>query len=225
MLQVIGLGDSLMHFNSYDTYPQTGWFQVLDRFVKDPQEVRFLDFALNGRSTKSFIDEGQFEKSLSKAKKGDIVLISFGHNDEKIQDPSRYTAPYEGYLNNLKKFYEAFSKIGCTVCFLTSIARLKYGEDGKLMQTHGEYIQAMKDAARECGAYLIDLNKLSTEYFNRADFDANKKFIMTLEKGQYENYPNGNDDTTHLTMLGALKICELILPELKKIPELDKILL
>ena len=62
MIKLIGAGDSIMHFNKADTYPQTGWFQVIDRFLKEEKEVKVLDFAENGRSTKSFIDEGLFDK-------------------------------------------------------------------------------------------------------------------------------------------------------------------
>ena len=68
------MGDSLMQFNDYSTYPQTGWVQVLDRFMNDPKKVRVCDYALNGRSTKSFIDEGQYQKALDDVEKGDVNI-------------------------------------------------------------------------------------------------------------------------------------------------------
>ncbi len=100
-MNLIFLGDSLMQPNGMDTYPQKGWPQMLDPYLADPEETKVLDFALNGRSTKSFLDEGRFKEALDAAKDGDVCFISFGHNDEKIEDPKRYTTPYGTYIENL----------------------------------------------------------------------------------------------------------------------------
>ena len=96
--RIITLGDSTMQFNNFSKFPQTGWPQALDRFVKVP----IKNFARNGRSTKSFIDQGLFQEALDEIKENDLVLIEFGHNDLKIADPLRYTEPYGSYQENLK---------------------------------------------------------------------------------------------------------------------------
>ena len=62
--------------------PERGWGQMLPGFLSE--EIRVDNHAVNGRSTKSFIDEGRWDKVLSLLKKGDYVFIQFGHNDEKI---------------------------------------------------------------------------------------------------------------------------------------------
>ncbi|WP_373736676.1 GDSL-type esterase/lipase family protein, partial [Bacteroides heparinolyticus] len=68
--------------------PERGWGQMLPGYLSE--EIRVDNHAVNGRSSKSFIDEGRWDKVLSLVKKGDYVFIQFGHNDEKT-DPKRHT--------------------------------------------------------------------------------------------------------------------------------------
>lgn len=217
----IGMGDSLMQFNDYSTYPQTGWFQVLDRFVNDPKEHTFLDFALNGRSTKSFIDEGQYQKALDAVKKDAVVFISFGHNDEKYLDPKRYCPAFSTYKENLKRFCLEVRKKGGIPILLSSIERVKYDEKGNLCYTHKDYVKAIKEVSEENKVDFIDLNKLSHDFYQSHSFEENKRYIMFFKKGSYPNYTEDKEDTTHLTMDGAMNICNLILPELKKLAYLQ----
>ena len=70
-MNIYMIGDSTMKFNNYYTYPQTGWGQVLNLFCKE--DILVFDYAENGRSTKSFIDEGRFKKVLDKMEKGDLA--------------------------------------------------------------------------------------------------------------------------------------------------------
>ena len=74
MNKIYLLGDSTCQTNNEDTYPQTGWGQLLNLFVNENYEV--VNLAKNGRSTKSFIDEGLFETCKNNLKENDIVIIS-----------------------------------------------------------------------------------------------------------------------------------------------------
>ena len=96
MNKIYLLGDSTCQTNNEDTYPQTGWGQLLNLFVNENYEV--VNLAKNGRSTKSFIDEGLFEICKNNLKENDIVIIQFGHNDEK-DDVLRHT------IQHIKKIY------------------------------------------------------------------------------------------------------------------------
>ena len=89
MNKIYMMGDSTMQYNNYNSYPQTGWGQVLHLFAHE--DVRIIDCAKNGRSTKSFIDEGRFQAILDKLEEGDFVICQFGHNDEKYDDATRFT--------------------------------------------------------------------------------------------------------------------------------------
>lgn len=218
-MKLIFLGDSLMQPNGQDTYPQTGWPQKISLFLKKPSDVEIADFALNGRSTKSFIDEGRFDEAYKVADEGDICFISFGHNDEKSQDPTRYTLPYGEYQKNLTYMYKKMKEKGVESIFITSVSRLKYDENNVLLHTHGEYIQAMKDLAKKLNRPLVDLEKLTYDDLSNHSLEENQKHYMILKPNEYENYPEGKNDTTHMTENGAKWICSLVVPELKKIDE------
>lgn len=96
MTTIYWAGDSTVKENSILTYPQTGMGQVFGRFVRR-LEVRVENHAENGRSTKSFLEEGRLETIRERMQPGDFLFIQFGHNDEKAEDPARYTSP-GGYI-------------------------------------------------------------------------------------------------------------------------------
>ncbi len=107
--------------------PERGWGQMLPGYLSD--EIRVENHAVNGRSSKSFIDEGRWEEVISKVKKGDYVFIQFGHNDEK-PDPKRHTEPGGTFDANLKRFAEeTLAKGGIPVLF-NSIVRRNFGKAG-----------------------------------------------------------------------------------------------
>jgi len=224
-MNLIFLGDSLMQPNDFSTFPQEGWPQELHYFLKDPANVHVLDFALNGRSTKSFIDEGRFGQAVEAAKKGDIAIISFGHNDEKKQDKKRYTDPFGEYQKNLAFMMRDFAARGCSTVFVTSMTRLQYDEQGILLHTHGDYPKAMKEEASKLGAPLVDLEAISYDFLSKAPFETNAHYYMDFPASEYPNYPEGSSDTSHLSEQGAKMVCRLLLPEFHKIPLLDPLFL
>lgn len=221
-MNLIFLGDSLMQPNGESTYPQTGWPQALDDYLKDKDKVKIQDFALNGRSTKSFIDEGRFNEALEVATAGDICFISFGHNDEKYEDPKRYTDPYGQYQRNLIYMENEMKKKGVKTIFISSISRLKYDKDGKtLLHTHKEYPNAMKEVAKQLNDPFIDLEMITYNDLSKYDYESNSRHYMIFEPGKYENYPDGSKDTTHLCFAGAKWICSLVVEEFKKISDIS----
>ena len=108
MATIFWAGDSTVQYNDILTFPQTGIGQVMNLFLKP--EVRVENHAKNGRSTKSFIDESRLTPIYDKITAGDFLFIQFGHNDEKKNDPQRYTDPYSDYMVNLEKFVNAETK-------------------------------------------------------------------------------------------------------------------
>ncbi|MCI1735197.1 MAG: GDSL-type esterase/lipase family protein [Bacilli bacterium] len=223
-MNLIFLGDSLMQPNDDSTFPQQGWPQGLTPYLKDPKATPILDFALNGRSTKSFLAEGRFDEALLACHPGDYCLISFGHNDEKIKDRTRYTAPYGSYEKNLGAMAYDLLVRGVTPIFLSSISRLIYDDKGVLEHTHGDYPKAMQTLAQQIHAPFIDLEKLTYEDLSRHTKAENEKHYMVLPPDFYPNYPDGNKDTSHLSANGALWICQMVVPYLRLIPGFATIL-
>lgn len=212
-MKIFMMGDSTMKYNNIYTYPQFGYGQLLHLYAKN--ECLIEDHAENGRSTKSFIDEGRFDVILNRLNKGDFVICAFGHNDEKKQDPLRYTEPYGTYQQNLKYFADEVAKKGASIVYATPITRHKF-VDGVCINSHGEYPAAMKDFCKENGYTCIDLNQLTIDLYNKLGEEESKKFHMIFGPNIYKTYMEGKDDHSHLLFDGALMVCELFVKEIFK---------
>ncbi len=136
-VKVYMIGDSTMADKPLADNPERGWGQLFPAYFND--KVLIENHAVNGRSTKSFIDQGRWKEVYNKLNKGDYVFIQFGHNDEKKQDTSRYAAPHGAYKDNLIKFVSESRDRGAIPILLTPINRRKFDESGKLVDTHGDY--------------------------------------------------------------------------------------
>lgn len=215
-MRILCLGDSIMQYNDWTTYPQTGWVQLLDRFFV--QGTQILNFARNGRSTKSFIAEGRFDKVLENSSCGDFALIQFGHNDEKTQDKTRGTSPSPNgeFRKNLIFMSESLIKRGIKPILLTPVVRRKFLLDNKIEDSHGEYTNAIRQTAASLKIPCIDITVLSTAYFEKIGKDSSRRFFMNFESGIYENYPDGKNDDSHLRPDGGYVICRLFVSALLK---------
>ena len=125
-LTIFMIGDSTMANKVLDGgNPERGWGQVLPGFLSE--EIRVDNHAVNGRSTKSFIDEGRWDKVLSLIRPGDYLFIQFGHNDEKA-DPKRHTDANGGSFDaNLTRFVTEAREKGAIPVLFNSIVRRNFG--------------------------------------------------------------------------------------------------
>ncbi len=213
-IDVFMVGDSTMANKKTEVYPETGWGQVVDQYFDSLVTVH--NHAVNGRSTKSFVDEGRWQVVLDSLTKGDFVLIQFGHNDQKHKDSTRYTIPFESYSENLEKYVLETREKGATPILLTSIVRRKFDENGQLVDTHGDYPVAMRQVAERLNVSLIDLQKLTEDLVQSMGDEPSKElYLWTLPT---EKYPKGREDNTHLRVEGAKKIAELAARQLAELP-------
>tara|TARA_R110002050_G_scaffold114468_4_gene229936 strand:+ start:1046 stop:1789 length:744 start_codon:yes stop_codon:yes gene_type:complete len=213
-IDVYMVGDSTMSNKKAEVYPETGWGQVFDEFFDE--QVTVHNHAVNGRSTKSFITEGRWQTVLDSLKQGDYVFIQFGHNDQKDQDSARYTDPYGTYSQNLEKYVRESRDKGATPILLTSIVRRKFDENGQLLDTHGDYPLAMRAVAKELDVGLIDLQKLTADLVQSMGDEPSKEVYLWTEPN--DRFPEGRQDDTHLRVVGAKKVAELVANELVKLP-------
>jgi lysophospholipase L1-like esterase len=154
-VKIVLVGDST-------TAPQGGWGPGFCAVMT--RNVTCVDDALNGRSTKSFIDEGAWKKAL--ADKGDYYLMQFGHNDEK-DDPARHTDPETTYAENLRKFIRESRAIGGVPVVISPLARRTF-KDGKPSNPDLQlYANAAKRIAAEEDVTFIDLLSLSTAVLSK----------------------------------------------------------
>jgi lysophospholipase L1-like esterase len=199
--------------------PERGWGQMLPMYFKDG--VRIENHAVNGRSSKSFLDEGRWEPVLNQLKPGDYVIIEFGHNDEKKKDPKRYTEPFGGFKTNLAMFVRETRAHRATPILATPVARKKFDDNGGLVDTHGDYVTAVRQVAQEQQAPLLDLNLRSTELLTRLGPDSSKRLYDWIPAGEFERHPKGLSDDTHFNAYGASRMCDLAVGEIESnVPKL-----
>ena len=190
---------------------ERGWGMMFQNFL-DPEAVNVINYAQNGRSTKSFIDLGLWDKVYNAVKPGDYVFIEFGHNDAKADDPVRYAPAYGAYQENLRTFIDGVREKGGTPVLLSPIAR-RWFKDGKLDRNcHTDYPAAMEAVAKEKGVTFIDMTTPTLDWIESLGDEASKAFFMIS---------TGKNDNTHLVPAGARKVTEIVCDKIKEqIPEI-----
>ncbi|MDE6556630.1 MAG: rhamnogalacturonan acetylesterase [Duncaniella sp.] len=243
---VFMIGDSTMANKPLEKENQErGWGQMLPIYLTGP--VKVDNHAVNGRSSKSFLDEGRWDVVKQKIRPGDYVIIQFGHNDEKSKDPSRYTAPGTTFDDNLRLYVNETLALGATPVLMNSIARRNFPagsedlasdsddhpkewnvglsemprEGKKLVDTHGAYLDSPRRVAEETGVTFIDLNAQTMDLVGQMGPEFSKNIFMWIPVDTYEFCPNGKVDNTHLNILGAIIVARLAADQLgRKVPGL-----
>lgn len=205
-------GDSTMSIKEKRAYPETGWGMPFAYFWDSTVTVENL--AKNGRSTSSFRNEKLWDNFLNKGHESDFVFIQFGHNDE-VPAKKTYTTETE-FRDNLKRYISETKNKKAIPVLLTPVARRKFDAHGKIEGTHEVYSQIVRDVAKEEGAYLVDLDKKSQQLYQAMGVENSKLLFLHLKPGEHPNYPDGKEDNTHFSELGARLVAQLVLDEIKK---------
>lgn len=197
------IGDSTVARNNIHSYPQTGMSQGLSLYLKE--SIRLVSYAKNGRSTKSFLDEGRFEAVEAALEPGDFLLIQFGHNDEKA-DEARHTDPGTSFRANLQLFIRAAKQKGAYPVLITPIARRLFDDQGNFRPgSHGEYPQAMLETAELENVPAVDLTSVTEKFLTQLGDEPSKPLFM---------WPK---DNTHLKPEGAVKMAGFLADGLREL--------
>ncbi|MBT2469154.1 rhamnogalacturonan acetylesterase [Streptomyces sp. ISL-66] len=192
-------GDSTAAQKYADAAPETGWGMALPFFLHE--DVTVANHAVNGRSTKSFIDEGRLTAILEVIRPGDLLLIQFGHNDEKAGDPTRYTEPWTTYQDNLCRYVDGARERGALPVLATPVERRRFDAGGAALRTHGEYPAAMRQVAQEEGVALLDVQEQSLALWQELGPETTKTYF---------NWTATEQDNTHFNPPGAIAVARLI---------------
>jgi len=207
------VGDSTMSDKKTEAYPETGWGMPFKYFFDSTVVVD--NRAQNGRSTKTFISEGRWQAVMDGLNEGDYVFIQFGHNDEVPTKVNSYVTE-DVFKSNLQKFIkEVRSKNGVPV-LLTPVARRKFDSAGTVEETHEKYAAVVRTVAKEEKVLFIDLDEKSKALLQQFGVENSKLLFNQLQPGEHPNYPEGKEDNTHFNELGARKMAELVLTEIKE---------
>jgi lysophospholipase L1-like esterase len=211
------IGDSTMSVKEVKAYPETGWGMPFVFFWDST--VLVDNRAMNGRSTRTFMEEKRWDPVVSEMQEGDYVFIQFGHNDE-VPTKKSYV-PENDFKNNLVKYVTDTRNKKATPVLITPVARRKFDSSGHIVGTHDGYSGIVRSTAADQKVMLIDLDKKSQELYEQLGLEHSKLLFLQLKPGEHPNYPEGKDDNTHFNELGARMIAQIVLQEIKVLkPEL-----
>lgn len=181
---------------------QSGWGMAFESRFNS--KVKVFNFAVNGRSSKSWYDENRLPEVL--ATLPEYVLIQFGHNDLPGKGPRRETDPATSYRQYLELYVKEVKGIGATPVIISPVSHRRFTGKGKVKQTMTAWAEAARGVAEETGVPFIDLYRASREYYNMIGPEASMTF--NPRKG----------DTTHCNLKGAEVIADLIVKEIRLAP-------
>ncbi|MFF8413112.1 rhamnogalacturonan acetylesterase [Streptomyces omiyaensis] len=196
-------GDSTAAQKYADAAPETGWGMALPFFLHHGLTV--ANHAVNGRSTKSFLDEGRLEPIAAALRPGDVLLVQFGHNDQKTTDPLRHTDPWGSYRDNLRVFVETARSRGAVPVLATSVERRRFDAAGTAQRSLGDYPAAARETASALATPLLDVEALSLALWQRLGPEATKTYF---------NWTATEQDNTHFNPPGAIEAARLVAREL-----------
>jgi lysophospholipase L1-like esterase len=210
--QILMAGDSTMSIKDFKDYPETGWGMPFATFFANG--VNVLNYAQNGRSTRTFKEEGLWQTLMELCREGDYVFIQFGHNDESEAKRDRYSPP-DQFQANLMAYIDEVKQKHAYPILLSPVSRRYFNAAGKIEATH-PYSALLKDVVEKTGVEFIDMDSITREYFNKLGDQLSALRFMHLKPDTHPNYPNGVKDNTHFNELGAREVAQLVLAELKK---------
>jgi lysophospholipase L1-like esterase len=195
-------GDSTAAQKNSTEAPETGWGMALPFFLR--KEVKVANHAVNGRSSKSFFDEGRLDAILAVIRSGDLLLVQFAHNDEKVADPTRYTEPWTTYQDYLRLYLDGARSRGARPVLATPVERRRFDIGGNAVPTHGDYPAAMRALAQEERVALLDVEASSLALWQELGVEETKAYF---------NWTDTEQDNTHFNPPGAIAVARLVARE------------
>ncbi|WPO81690.1 rhamnogalacturonan acetylesterase [Chryseobacterium sp. JJR-5R] len=195
-------GDSTVVDAQYE--PWASWGQMLPYFFV-PNEVVIANYAESGETLKAFEDRHRIDKIWNKIKKGDYLLIQFGHNDQKAGNSMK-----SGYRKRLKEWIAKARELGAVPVLVTSMNRRVFDKNNKIVNTLDDFPDAMREIAKEENVDLIDLNAMSKTLFEAMGPEAAKKAFVHYPANAYPNQPTALADDTHFNTYGAYELAQCV---------------
>ena len=207
-MKIAVIGDSTVCEYPEDS-PNRGWGHYIGESFKD--NVKIVNLAAGGRSTKTFIGEGRWTKAL--AQKPQFVLIQFGHNDSHAKDHPEATDAATDYRDYLRRYVGEARAIQAVPVFITPMQRRNYKPDGSLDDILLPYADAMKVIGAELHVPIVDLHEMSGALY------------LQLGPEKSLELANKPGDATHFGEKGARAMAELVMSKLPgAVPELQPLL-
>lgn len=209
-MKILLAGDSTVAACPSYEYPMSGWGAHLAPETYWWAAVH--NYAKGGATTESFRDEGLWYQLLGQTVKGDLVLIQFGHNDQK----RAHLAARTGYADNLKAMVADVRSKGGIPLLCTPVER-RHFTDGRLDVTLGEYPLVVRELAVELGLDLIDLNEWTRALYQELGAEGSKELFFHFAPGEHAYWAGGLEDNTHFHEKGAKRIAGFVAEQLESL--------
>ena len=190
-----------------------GWGQMLPDFFNENVEVG--NHAIGGWSTKTFLNEGRWDRLISDVREGDYVFIQFGHNDASKR-PERY-ASLADYKSNLTKMIQDVRDKKATPVLLTSVVMRTFVNGNLVDDRLKGYPAVMRILAKEMNVLLIDINQKTKDFVTVLGDKASIPYYRWVEPGVDKAKPEGLKDDTHMMEKGAKQVAYFVAESIKEL--------
>ncbi|MCT4352366.1 rhamnogalacturonan acetylesterase [Streptomyces sp. Je 1-79] len=190
--------------------PMAGWGQVLHLFTPGAEVV---NAARAGASSRSFWERGRLAWILENIAPGDLLLVSFGHNDMRAED-GRFSAPFSDFQFYLKKYISGARSRGAHPVLVPGVERRVFDAFGNMRRSLGVYPQAVRELAQATSVPLVDLHDFTCSWWEQLGSEESKNVFLYLRPGEHPNYPEGVEDNSHVRPHGALECARFVAREM-----------
>ena len=194
-----------------DYEPWASWGQMITRWFTE--DVAVANYAESGETATSFVAAGRLKKIVSLMKKGDYVLVEFGHNDQKEKRSG--SGAFYNFAYALKQFVDEARAKEVTPIFVTPTQRRSFGQDGKIQETHANYPEAMRWVAKDLNVPLIELHEMTRVFFETLGVEGSKHALVHYPAGTYPGQVKAFEDNTHFNPYGAYEIAKMMVEGMK----------
>ncbi|MEY3829697.1 MAG: hypothetical protein RL636_1398 [Verrucomicrobiota bacterium] len=208
-------GDSTMTDQANEPY--VGWGQAFPLFVGERAVV--ANHAESGRALRSFQAEHRLDKILAQLRKDDFVLIQFGHNDQK--EKGEGVGAFTTYAQRLGAYIDAVQAKGGKPVLITAVARRRFDAQGQVVESLGDFPEAVRRVAKERSIPLIDLNASSKQVYQALGVEKSKLALLHYPAGTFPGQTEPLRDDTHFSAYGAYEMARCVTEGIRQgVPEL-----
>lgn len=196
-----------------DYEPWASWGQMIPRWFD--HQVCFANYAESGETASTFISAGRLKKILSLMKPGDYIFVEFGHNDQKQRFAG--AGAYYNFTFCLKQFIDEARSRQATIVFCTPTQRRNFDADGHILETHGDYPDAMREVARREQVPVIELHDMTRTFFETLGVEGSKQALVHYPSNTFPGQTAALADNTHFNPYGAYEIAKMVIEGMKQL--------
>lgn len=195
--------------------PWASWGQMIPRWFGP--EVAISNNAESGLTAGSFLGSYRLDKILTMMKKGDYVICEFGHNDQK--EKMAGAGAWYNFSYNLKVFIDKVRAKGGNIIFVTPTQRRRFDDatHSKILETHGDYPDAMRAVAKREGVPVIELHDMTRTFFETLGYENSKKALVHYPANTFPAQDKPLADNTHFNPYGAYEIAKMVVMGMKQL--------